>query len=160
MVSFARPIQPQPRCCELADLVRRVVQATHPQAEANGVRVEAELDGARTVEADPELLVQALVNLTDNACQAMRGGGRVRIRARSDETWRVIDVEDDGPGLPPEVAVRLFRPFVTTRADGHGLGLAIAQNIVLCHGGRIEARSNAPARGTTFAVWLPVGGTT
>jgi nitrogen-specific signal transduction histidine kinase len=44
---------------------------------------------------------------------------------------------------------------VTTRPDGHGLGLAIAQNIALCHGGRIEARSNAPARGTTFTVWLP-----
>jgi C4-dicarboxylate-specific signal transduction histidine kinase len=50
---------------------------------------------------------------------------------------------------------RLFTPFVTTKPEGHGLGLAISQNIALAHGGRLEARPNAPARGTTFSLWLP-----
>jgi len=109
------------------------------------------------VEADPELLLQVLINLTVNAIQAMPSGGTVRVSARDDGKSQVITVSDDGPGLDVEVAARLFTPFVTTKPDGHGLGLALSQNIAIAHGGRIEARSNAPARGTSFLVWLPMG---
>jgi signal transduction histidine kinase len=117
------------------------------------VRIEAASN--LSLPADPELLVQVLVNLTVNACQAMPSGGRVRLGARHENGWLVLDVRDEGEGLAPEVATRLFTPFVTTRPDGHGLGLAISQNIALAHGGRLEARPNAPERGTTFSLWLP-----
>jgi signal transduction histidine kinase len=89
-----------------------------------------------------------------NACQAS-SAGVVQVALRAEPGWRVIDVIDGGRGLSPAVAAQLFTPFVTDRADGHGLGLAISQSIALAHGGRIEARANAPAPGTTFSVWLP-----
>jgi signal transduction histidine kinase len=141
-----------------------VVDATRPDADARKVRVEPVLDGVRRVEADPELLVQVLVNLTVNACQATperksAAGAVVRISARREGAWRIIEVEDEGSGIAPEVAGRLFTPFVTTRREGHGLGLAVSQNIALAHGGRIEVRSNAPDRGSTFSLFLPEAST-
>jgi signal transduction histidine kinase len=72
----------------------------------------------------------------------------------------VIEVRDQGTGIDPEMLPRLFTPFHTTKRDGHGLGLAISQNIALAHGGRIEARSNAPDPGATFSLILPDGGST
>jgi signal transduction histidine kinase len=158
LMSFARPLQPVVQRCHLEELLPHVVGAARAEAEAHKVQIEPNLDGAGALEADPDLITQVLINLTVNACQATSRGGRVRISARRDQGWKVIDVEDEGDGLAPEVEGRLFAPFVTTRADGHGLGLAISQNIALAHGGRIEARSNAPARGTTFSLFLPAGG--
>lgn len=164
LISFARPFQPRVRTCELAEVLERVVDATRPDADARKVRVEPVLDGVRRVEADPELLVQVLVNLTVNACQATperesAAGAVVRISARREGAWRIIEVEDEGSGIAPEVAGRLFTPFVTTRREGHGLGLAVSQNIALAHGGRIEVRSNAPDRGSTFSIFLPEAST-
>ena len=69
----------------------------------------------------------------------------------------VVDVSDDGPGVPPELADRIFNPFFTTKAQGSGLGLAIVRKIVDAHDGRIDLRS-APGEGTRFTVTLPVTG--
>jgi signal transduction histidine kinase len=156
LISYARPVRPEVRTVGAAELIQRVVSATKHEAEARGVVVEHVLDGVRELEADPDLLEQLLVNLTVNACQAMEGGV-VEIQLKRASGWLQIEVRDQGAGLPKEIAGHLFTPFVTTKRDGHGLGLAIAQNIAVSHGGRIEARSNAPARGTTFSVLLPGG---
>ena len=155
LLSFARPIAPQPSACDLDEILPHVARAARTEAEARQGRVDVTLNGVRQVVADPDLLEQVLVNLTLNACQAIGPSGSVRLSARAVERWRVIEVSDDGPGISAEIAPRLFQPFATTRSDGHGLGLAISQNIALAHGGRIEARSNAPAAGVTFALWLP-----
>jgi signal transduction histidine kinase len=158
LISFARPVRPEIRVLEVAQLVERLVVATKHEVEAHAVELRLDVDGADRIEADPDLLEQALVNLTINACQASSKGDAVTLRVRKDGAWRVIEVRDSGSGLPKEVANHLFTPFVTTRRGGHGLGLAISQNIVVSHGGRIEARSNAPDRGTTFSIFLPSGG--
>jgi signal transduction histidine kinase len=156
LMSFARPLKPEVRACDLDEILPRVLAAVRADAEANRVQVRAAFDGVEhMLAADPDLLTQVLINLTVNACQAMRDGGIVRIALKQHAAWKVIEVQDEGPGLHPDIAARLFQPFTTSRREGHGLGLAISQNIVLAHGGRIEARSNAPAPGTTFAVWLP-----
>jgi signal transduction histidine kinase len=130
------------------------MDATDVERDRNQVELRLDLDDI-TVEADAELLLLLLVNLTLNAIQAMPSGGQVIVRAERDLLWTRLLVVDDGPGVPPEIAPRLFTPFATSRPDGHGLGLALAQNIAVAHGGRIEATSNAPRRGTTFRVWLP-----
>jgi signal transduction histidine kinase len=154
LVAFSRPLQPQKQSCELADVFQRVVSAARPEADRRGVILEP-AGSHQSLMADPELLVQVLVNLTVNACQAMPSGGKVRLTTRHEAGWYVVDVRDEGDGLSPEIAGRLFTPFVTTKREGHGLGLAISQNIALAHGGRLEARANAPERGTTFSLWLP-----
>jgi signal transduction histidine kinase len=155
LMGFARPLKAEVRACDLEEILVRVMAAVRPEAAAHQVRLEPELNGNGRMIADPDLLTQVLINLTSNACQAMLDGGTVHIALLHQPNWKVIEVRDDGPGLLPEVAARLFQPFTTSKRDGHGLGLAISQNIMLAHGGRIEARPNTPAPGTTFAVWLP-----
>jgi signal transduction histidine kinase len=156
LMSFARPAAPRPRRVSLDELLPRVLQATQVEAEARQLRIVPRLNGVRELSADPDLLAQVLVNLTANACQATAPAGEpIEITARLEPGWTVVEVRDHGRGLSREVAARLFAPFATDRADGHGLGLAISQNIVLAHGGRIEARANDGGPGTTFSVWLP-----
>jgi signal transduction histidine kinase len=154
LVSFARPLTPQLRDCRLEEVVQSAVAATRAEAESRQQRVELALDGVRSLQADPELLVQVLVNLVTNACQASAQPGVVKLGARRDRGGVVLEVADHGSGLSPDVRARLFTPFVTTKKDGHGLGLAVSQNIALAHGGRIEARANQP-HGTVFSLWLP-----
>lgn len=157
LIGFARPLQPQVRPCDLAAILARVVGHVGAEGAARAVDFDVDVHGAPRVDADPDLLEQVLVNLTLNACQAIEGGGRVQVRARSLGGWRAIDVIDDGAGIAPEVSAKLFAPFATTRPGGHGLGLAFSQSVAVAHGGRIEARGNGPAaRGTTFTVLLPV----
>ncbi|HYU34855.1 MAG TPA: ATP-binding protein [Thermoanaerobaculia bacterium] len=114
-------------------------------------------DGDFTVEVDREMLRRALVNLCDNSSLA-RKEGRGTVTLRLDGTPRdvVLDVSDDGPGIPDEVRPRVFEPYVTTRqpGEGMGLGLPIAKKILLDHGGDLELRRTSPA-GTTFRLLLP-----
>ena len=115
------------------------------------------------MEVDPLLFTQALVNLIVNAAEAMApSGGNVEITARRayvlghDEV--AIRVADRGPGIPERQLGELFKPFFTTKPEGHGLGLAISQNILLEHGGRIVAQNRPPHEGTgaAFEVQLPM----
>jgi len=102
-------------------------------------------------------------NLLINAYEAMNGSGRVTISARSmriedggDGREAVcVEFRDNGPGMPPDVADRIFNPFFTTKAQGSGLGLAIVRKIIDAHDGRIDFET-APGTGTTIRVTLPV----
>ncbi|PIY21470.1 MAG: hypothetical protein COZ11_16205, partial [Deltaproteobacteria bacterium CG_4_10_14_3_um_filter_51_14] len=81
----------------------------------------------------------------------------IRIEAgKKEKTW-VLRVEDDGPGIAPEVIERIFEPFFTTRAKGTGLGLAYSLQVVKAHGGSIEAENKSP-RGARFTIRLPIEG--
>ncbi len=97
-----------------------------------------------------------LLNLVINAIQAMPSGGEIVLRAARTRESIILEVQDEGVGIPPEDLERVFNPFVTTRPDGTGLGLSIAYQIVNQHGGHIAAQRN-PARGMTFRVTLPLG---
>jgi signal transduction histidine kinase len=156
LMTFTRPIAPRPRRTNLDEILPPVLRATQSEAEARRVKIVSRLEAVREVTADPDLLTQVMINLTANACQATPdGGGDVEITTRTEPGWHIVEVVDRGRGLSPDVASRLFSPFVTDKHDGHGLGLAISQNIALAHGGRLEAHANTPGPGTTFAVWLP-----
>jgi signal transduction histidine kinase len=98
-------------------------------------------------------LLEVLINLTMNALQATEQGGEVLLRGSAEGTEVRLDISDTGRGIAPEVRDRLFQAQVTTRPDGHGLGLVICHEIVASHGGRLAAKSS-PA-GTTMTVWLP-----
>lgn len=157
-MSFARPLQPSCRSVDLAALVEQVRAASRGICQRHEVTLEVRGGDEGTVWADPELLSQALVNLIANSCQATQPGGAVVLSLRPARGGLALEVIDTGCGLSPEMVGRLFVPFATSRADGHGLGLALAQNIALAHGGRIEARANAPSPGMTFTITLPAAG--
>jgi C4-dicarboxylate-specific signal transduction histidine kinase len=109
---------------------------------------------------DRDMLRQALVNLCDNSAQALRvaGAANGRVTLRLGEAGRavLVDVEDDGPGIPSAIQARVFEPYVTTRkiGEGMGLGLAIAKKILLDHGGDLELVRSSPS-GTVFRLSLP-----
>jgi signal transduction histidine kinase len=122
------------------------------------IEVVKEYAATRRVGFNRQELQQVLLNLIINAIQAMPAGGRMTLRTAD---WVrdgaacgvVVEVQDSGPGLPPAVRERLFRPFFTTKNDGNGLGLWISQGLVERYGGTIEA-GNAPEGGAVFRVRL------
>jgi len=102
-------------------------------------------------------LNQVWTNIIDNAADAITGQGQLIIRTRQDEEWVVVEIEDDGPGIPPEIQPRLFDPFFTTKQPGQGtgLGLDISYNIIVFrHRGDIKVFSQ-PGK-TCFQIWLPI----
>lgn len=105
-----------------------------------------------TVAADEQLLRQALFNLAINAVQAVPNGGAIEIRAyKTSATEATLEVRDNGPGVPAEERVEIFKPYFTTTQQGTGLGLAVAQQIVLAHGWEIECVANEP-KGACFRI--------
>jgi two-component system nitrogen regulation sensor histidine kinase GlnL len=167
MLGPARAPQKSPlNIHEICEHVFRLLQAEAPQ----GVALERDYDpSVPEGEFDRNQLVQALLNLARNALQAVGGatgdGGRIVLRTRALANVHIglarhrlavrVDVVDDGPGVPPEIRSSLFYPLVTGRANGTGLGLAVAQEIVTRNGGSIEFESE-PGR-TVFSLLLPLG---
>lgn len=138
---------------ELRGLVLEVVAGV---ARPEGVEVEVDVAPGR-VSVDPQQMRQLLVNLVRNAVEALAGRPRgvVRVLARVEASVLVLRIEDDGPGIDAAIAPRLFQAFVSGRAGGTGLGLAVSRRIAEAHGGRIAARPVEP-RGTAMEVVIPV----
>jgi nitrogen fixation/metabolism regulation signal transduction histidine kinase len=150
---FARLPKPQLSSIDPAELVRQVL-ALYPARPA-GVRWKTEISAGMTVQADRDLLTQVLVNLIKNADEAIGGEGEISIRVRRHGEDVAVEVQDSGPGIPPEQRARLFEPYFTTKPDGSGLGLAIASRICQEHGGRLELDATAMGRGALFRLVLP-----
>ncbi len=136
-------------------VVARMVDFLAPTARMQGVTVnwQAEPD-LPPASVDVELFEKALLNLMLNAEDAMPDGGVLTLQVRAEPGWVVLDVIDTGAGIPDDVLPTLFRPFMTTKPEGNGLGLATAKKIVLAHGGDIAVQSEV-GRGTKFTVRLP-----
>jgi len=154
---FARPHEPDLRPTSLHDLVERVIALLGVEAERGGVRLHVEhADSVPTLSIDALQIEQVLLNVVLNAIQASPPGSCVRVRERLDQLEAVIDVTDDGSGIPAEHLAQVFTPFFTTKENGTGLGLAIAHRIVMAHDGRVEVQSTS-ARGTCVRIRLPIG---
>jgi signal transduction histidine kinase len=128
------------------------------QAQARGVELSAAAgDTSMACLADAAQLTQVLLNLALNAVEACAGGERVAVTARAESAgardWIIIDVEDNGAGVPREIRATLFDPFVTTRAQGTGLGLAISRQIIEDHHGSLTC--TFLEHGTRFTVKIP-----
>jgi len=159
LLLFARRYPPERRPCSFADLVRRVIELKDYQLQRDGIRIVTELEPCPVVLADENQIVQVLLNLVQNAHQAMAAhpGARVlTLRVRPSGSNAVVEVRDTGPGIAPEALPRLFDPFFTTKppGEGSGLGLSVSYGIVTEHGGKLWAE-NRPGGGAVFTVELP-----
>jgi signal transduction histidine kinase len=138
---------------DLAELTADVVRAYTAQAATSGVGLVTEVGVAASINADKDLLREALANLVDNAVRVSPRGAEVRLRVDRGSTGPLIAVADDGPGIDEERLPRLFERF--QRSDsGSGLGLAIARRVVERHGGTIRVKTE-PGAGSTFTIELP-----
>ncbi len=152
---FARMPQINPRPTRLQDLIQDLValySASHKQIT---IQVEIPQDFPPLL-LDRDQMNRVFINLLENAIEAMRGKGRITIRARWDESIpaAVVEVADEGIGIKPEDKERLFMPYFSTKARGTGLGLAIVSRIISDHGGYIRVKDNKP-RGAVFVIELP-----
>jgi len=156
-LDYARPSKGNPSPADVNAALERTLVLL--QSEVGEVQVTVDLDRELpAVRIDVEQLRQVLINLVQNALQAMDGDGALHLSTgtRRTEGAPVVEirVRDTGPGIAEAVLAKLFVPFVTTKQKGSGLGLAISQRIVAAAGGRIVVRTK-PGEGTTFIVRLP-----
>jgi signal transduction histidine kinase len=155
ILDFARPSRASHCPTDLVALCREVVWAFSQSPEAQGRSVALEATGAAVIEADGGRIKQVLWNLLRNAVQATGAGGHVWVRVRQERTHVVLEVEDDGPGVPPELSDKIFDPFFTSRELGIGIGLALCRRIVIEeHRGTIEVFSEE-GKGARLRVRLP-----
>lgn len=154
-LGFARPRPPRFARLDVRDVLDGTVRLLSPEARKRRVALDLHADPrSRPVWADADQLSQVFLNLALNALQATGRGGRVAIFLEIARGGVAVRVADDGPGIPERVRDRLFEPFVTTKPEGNGLGLAVARQIVESHSGRLELESATDA-GTIATVWLP-----
>ena len=155
-LQFARPREPELLPVQPNDVVYAVVQLVGKEAIRLGVRLSVHLDTSLPrVMMDGEQIKQALLNLVINGMQAAPRGGEVQVATIRRQDAVGIRVKDSGSGISPDVASKLFTPFVTTKAGGTGLGLVIAERLVKQHHGTIHAR-NASEGGAVFEIELPL----
>ena len=142
---------------DLGKIVQHVCDLLRPEAATRQIEIAAELGpDLPPLVADSGQLIQALLNLVINALQAIEQKGRVAIAVRRDGDGCLIEVRDSGPGVPPDRLTTIFEPYFTTKPQGKGIGLWIAQQIVTAHHGAIQA-ANQPAGGAILSVRLPLG---
>lgn len=155
-LAYARPAEPRFESRDLNGLLQDVARFLLADFRQSGVDLQLDLEPLLpAVELDPTQFKQALMNLLVNARQVLRTGGNVALRSRTGGSGEVVvEVEDDGPGIPPQARDRIFEVFYSNRGGGTGLGLPIAKQIIERHGGTIEV-SSAEGQGTTFRIRLP-----
>jgi len=154
--SFSRMDQAELTDADLNAELSRTLGLMEPRFK-DGIRVERELGPLPPVRCYPAQLNQVFMNLVMNACDALGGGGEVRVKSEATDDGVRISISDDGPGIPPAIRSRIFEPFYTTKpaGQGTGLGLSISHGIVERHGGELTFEC-PPDGGTTFRIDLPL----
>jgi signal transduction histidine kinase len=161
LADFSRPMELHLREHDLRQVVEVVIDLTAAEMEEHGVRVTvAAPPEPMMVRADAELMQQAILNLLLNGMQAMPAGGAIRVRMQREHQFAVVEVIDEGEGIPADLLPRIFELYFTTKPKGSGIGLAMTYRILQLHGGAMDVRSNAdpssPERGTVFTFRLPI----
>ena len=160
LLSFARPVHPEPTSTEILQLLQHVIRLVSEDAKLRNVEIKTEVAQDLTdVLIDPNQMTQVLLNLVLNALQAVASEGRIIVGAQKVQgNLLEFYVEDNGPGIQPEMVKRVFDPFFTTKEKGTGLGMAIVQMIVENHGGEIQVKSplSGQTAGCRITIHLPV----
>ena len=163
MLDYSKGRQPEYETANLNELVSEIVEEARGQAQANGVELRLMLEERIPASRiDRQRLHDAVLNLISNAIDAhveARGEGpyvQASTRLSTDRTIQMIEIADNGPGIPEEIAQRVFEPFFSTKGSkGTGLGLAVTMKVAQENGGSL-ALQTAPGEGTRFTLHLPV----
>lgn len=151
----ARLPSPRPALVDLGSLIRDVASFAKPELDRARVALQVRAPStALMVPIDEAQVRQALVNMVRNAREAMEDGGSITLALSARDDAAVLEVIDEGPGIPEDVRLRIFDPFFTTKATGTGLGLPLTKQIVEAHGGTIACEAAEP-RGTCFRLTFP-----
>jgi len=161
LADFSRPMELELREHDLRRVVEQTIELAGAEFTEHGVTIEKDLPlAAVMVRVDAELLRQALLNLLLNAMQAMPDGGVVRASVRRDQRIAIVEIADNGIGIPANLLPRIFDLYFTTKPKGSGIGLAMTYRIMKLHGGTMDVRSEAdpgsPNRGTAFTLRIPL----
>lgn len=155
LLMFSRPAAMNPESASIHEILEHVLAVLLEDPQVRDVRVERRyVPELPDVRIDVAQMEQVFFNVIVNAVQAMDRRGRIVIETGFGDRSVEISVSDEGPGIPPEILDKIFKPFFTTRSKGSGLGLAIVRKIVEAHNGTIVA-SNRPGGGARFVVTLP-----
>ncbi|MFC1821884.1 ATP-binding protein [Thermodesulfobacteriota bacterium] len=160
-LEFSRPPKLKMQRVNPSEVVDLVLQLLRHRLESYDVGIKVDrMQPLSSIEADPEQLKEVLVNLIENACESMDGGGSIIIHEEEDTREPmgkvvVIRVSDNGSGIPEHIQDKVLQPFFTTKEEGTGLGMSIAVRIIEEHGGNLDFISTE-GEGTIFVVTLPV----
>ncbi|HLG43315.1 MAG TPA: ATP-binding protein [Planctomycetota bacterium] len=158
LLVYARPWSVQKQRTDLSSLARSVIEAARPDPRARGVLLRVETTSPCYALVDRQLVEAALSNVLQNAMEAVSTGGSVSVGCANGPTGEVrVVIEDNGPGIAPELSHKVFQPFFTTKPKGTGLGLPIVKRIMEAHGGSIVL---APRKegGTRATLAFPANG--
>ncbi len=155
-LSLSRTNRPDLRQQPIADILERILFLVREEAQARSIQIEKRWeDDAPHALVDSNKMQQALFNIIRNGMESISGEGRVSISCEhAGKDFARITIRDTGSGIPAGEEKRIFDPFFTTKENGIGLGLAIAHEIILAHGGKIHVQSEA-GKGTAFEILLP-----
>src|SRR5262245_32680127 len=150
-INYSRPREVRRAMVAIGSLIGEVVRALNYDIQDKNIQLQI-IDDGLAVEADEQLLRQALFNLLLNAIQAVEQSGEIHIIVnRQGAAEAALEVRDNGPGVPADHRADIFKPYFTTHQNGTGLGLAVVQQIVLAHGWEIHCLANDP-KGAIFRI--------
>ncbi len=161
LADFSRPMELKLREQDLRLVTAAVIELTTAEMQENGVHISVDAAAEPVmVRVDAEMIRQALLNLLLNGMQAMPDGGMMRVAVYRDHQFAVVEIHDEGTGIPVHLLPRIFELYFTTKPKGSGIGLAMTYRILQLHGGALDVRSNADPdahdRGTTFTLRIPM----
>jgi len=157
MRSFSPMVEHGEESCDVNSVIQKVLTLVKDELEVGSIKFEAKLSyGLPNVLFSEDEIEQVLLNLIQNAIQAMPNGGDLKVGSFYDGQDVMVQVKDTGTGIPSDILESIFQPFVTTKENGSGLGLALSHQIIKACGGSIKVEQSEPESGTTFSIYLPV----
>ena len=154
LLFISKPLTENKKMENVQEMIEDVVVLLKTQASLNGSKIIWHIDEGQEVYCDRSQIKQVLINLVKNAYEAMTDGGNIEIRVSSINDNTVIKIIDQGPGVSEEIIHKLDEPFFTTKQNGTGLGLMIANQILARHDGKLEVYANKE-KGSTFQIMMP-----
>ena len=154
-LDFSRPVEVRFAEVDLGALATEVAHLMTPQARLAGIEVQCDVPTEPALmRGDEDMLKQAVLNLVNNAMEALRTGGHLRLSVGRPENSVTLEVADDGPGIPTNVRDKVFQLYFTTKEKGSGIGLAMTYRAVQLHNGTVNFVSEM-GHGTTFRFQFP-----